>query len=623
MTRTLALVISAMAVAGGLVVCFSGSVAARQQQQPRFGGGYASLDVRRQALVNDWVGRFARTTGQAVEPAQFYDDMLSLSTKTTFDAVTHALMTTQLTDPSGADLADALTLVERIESVRGERANAASDRQFRIYVSLMPGAVNTLRRAQQFKRGADNTFFHKGYPASYREQGGVPSVQISIATDDRRADIDVDYRSSSFPLALFNGHLSSANSDVRAGNNYERHIGRWGGFRNWWRSFFGVREDRAPELAETTHPQALPTTPRIGHTDIAAAVNDFLRAWLVEGDVVAAMGSISERSYACLAEDSDDPASFDRGMVPFQLMMNLKEARDSLGEHTSLEGLVVGTRLTLPGLRVVKQAHHAQFVVYSVRDDVANEFDCQSQLTLAGAKKVPRSYGTYYGSTFVVDGQRDYSVALLWAQENRYWKIVSWRIGSDTAIGPNPETVPSREMPRGNADPALARSARDFLESWLIRRDYGAAFDYIAPEAYGCYNLERGASQPASVSPEDARRRLRANLEVSGTMVGGATSLQELLSPVEPVHPATRILNHPFERIFTLTSPPNALADAMECTARAEERPIPDPMPLEYGNGYGLTVRFRTAGGDPPVLRLLWRRRNGIWRITSYDIVVP
>jgi hypothetical protein len=61
----------------------------------------------------------------------------------------------------------------------------------------------------------------------------------------------------------------------------------------------------------------------------------------------------------------------------------------------------------------------------------------------------------------------------------------------------------------------------------------------------------------------------------------------------------------------------------MECTARAEERPIPDPMPLEYGNGYGLTVRFRTAGGDPPVLRLLWRRRNGIWRITSYDIVVP
>ena len=43
------------------------------------------------------------------------------------------------------------------------------------------------------------------------------------------------------PLALFNGHLSASNSDVRSGGNYDRHANRWSGFQNWWRNLFGIR----------------------------------------------------------------------------------------------------------------------------------------------------------------------------------------------------------------------------------------------------------------------------------------------------------------------------------------------------------------------------------------------
>jgi hypothetical protein len=86
----------------------------------------------------------------------------------------------------------------------------------------------------------DNTVYHKGYPINYRGQQGTPSIQISIAMDGRLADVDVDYRASFFPVSLFNGHLSAANSDVRAGDNAERHAGRWTGYQNWWRSFFGA-----------------------------------------------------------------------------------------------------------------------------------------------------------------------------------------------------------------------------------------------------------------------------------------------------------------------------------------------------------------------------------------------
>ena len=213
-----------------LSVLAVGTIAA--QQPPRFGGAYSALDERRQHLVDDWVARFVKVTGQTLDARSFYDDILGLSTKTTFDAVTHALLTTPLTDQSGQKFGDALALIERIDTVRGEVEGASGDRQFRIYVRLTPDARQMLERSREFKRGIDNAIYHQGYPLNYRQQKGTPSIQVSIALDNRQADIDVDYRSSSFPVMMFNGHLNESNSDVRAGNNDERHAARWSGFQN-------------------------------------------------------------------------------------------------------------------------------------------------------------------------------------------------------------------------------------------------------------------------------------------------------------------------------------------------------------------------------------------------------
>ena len=115
-------------------------------------------------------------------------------------AVTHALMTTRLTDRAGADLGDALSLVERIDVVRGEVTGERGDHQFRIFGRLTADAFDKLSRSQQFKRASDNSVYHKGYPINFRGQGGTPSIQVSIATDRRNADVDVDYRASFFPV---------------------------------------------------------------------------------------------------------------------------------------------------------------------------------------------------------------------------------------------------------------------------------------------------------------------------------------------------------------------------------------------------------------------------------------
>ena len=328
-----------------VVVVLTIQVGVGQQPAGPPGGTYAGLDARRQGLVDNWVARFVKTTGQRIEAGPFYDDVLSVSAKTTFEAVTHALMATTLTDTSGASLGDALALVGQVEDVRGDIAGAPGDHQFRMYVLLVAEALDRLERSQQFGRGTDNTVYHKGYPINYRSQGGVPSIQISIAADKRHADIDVDYRDSSFPAGLVSGHLTTANSDVRSGTNWVVHNKRWTGFQNWWLSFLGVRQEPAQGALASSSPLALPTVPRAGKANVEVMVNDFLNAWLVEGDIVAAMGYVSERSYACLARESDEPSTFDFGVAPFQLMSNLKSAHDSLAPRASLNGLVIGKSL--------------------------------------------------------------------------------------------------------------------------------------------------------------------------------------------------------------------------------------------------------------------------------------
>ncbi len=611
-------------VGGVLLGALAAGIVTAQQPPQGFGGAYSELDERRQRLLDDWVARFTKVTGQHLEPRAFYDDVLNLSTKTTFEAVTHALMTTTLTDASGETFGDALALVERLDTVKGDVSGTPSDRQFRMYVRLTPDAREKLERSREFKRRIDNTVYHKGYPLNYREQSGTPSIQISMALDGRQADVDVDYRTSWFPVMLFNGHLSASNSDVRAGNNAERHAGRWAGFQNWWRSFFGVNLDRAPDAADATSAPALPTVPRLGKQDIKEMVPDFLQAWLIEGNVAAAMGYVSDRSFACLAQDAPDPSAFDRGVARFQLLVNLKAAHDALGRHDSLEGLTIGVRWTIPGLRAVSQPHHAQFVIYDVPDDIAARFDCENRLTPGPPPRTPRAYGQYYGTTFRIAGPaRGTSIALLWARENGYWKIVSWQTEPEPDETPDPPAPPAPEVVRIESDPALVRTARDFMDTWLIGRDYDAAFRFLSTRSYACYDLVRAPDLPASTSPDDAGRKVRASLERVGQWAGTPRNLEAIVEAAEPLHASIRVMDHSDSRLFSLTSFPTALADAVECEARARGAVPPDPLPLEYGESFGMTFRFRTQGGDAPVLRLLWRKEGDAWRVSAYDVELP
>ena len=163
---------------------------------------------------------------------------------------------------------------------------------------------------------------------------------------------------------------------------------------------------------------------------------------------------------------------------------------------------------------------------------------------------------------------------------------------------------------RIKADLALVQAAKDFLDTWLIRKNYDAAFRYLSTKSYACYDLVRGPDAPASTSLDDAGRKIRASLERIGQWVGTPRNLEAIVEAAEPLHPSIRVMDQPYSRMFSLTSFPAALGDAVECEARARGAVPPDPMPLEYGEAFGMTFRFRTQGGDAPVLRLLWRKED-------------
>ena len=336
------------------VVCASVALAYGQARAPEsFGGKFDTLRPEQQRLVAGWVAEYNRITGKALAPAEAYDTM-SPSTRTTFEAVTHALLTTKLTAENGKSLGTGLDLIQLVEAVHGEIKDTRGDHQFRIYVLLKPDALDRLYRSQEFKRTRDNTIFHIGYPINFRQQGGAPSMQVSVTRTGRRADVDVDYRSSSGPVALFNGHLTSANSDVRAGNNFTRHVNRWTGLRNWWEGLLGLFTAQPVKPVDETVDLAVginvPVKSKVSaDRPVSEAVFDFYKTWLVDAAPEQALAYMSVRSYACLAEFRTGE-TLESGLAAHRILQHMRRGQAAYGKVSDLSEVIQGIALYPTGI---------------------------------------------------------------------------------------------------------------------------------------------------------------------------------------------------------------------------------------------------------------------------------
>jgi hypothetical protein len=596
------------------------------------GGTYADLTPGQRRLIDDWVSRLSAAAGQSMDAAGLYNG-LALSTRTTFNAVTHALSVTSLTSADGQPLnLTALDLIQRLDTVAGRRPGQGGDTQFRLYVELAPGAQAMLERSAQFTRQVDNTVYHQGYPICFRGAGGTPSIQFSLSRDGRFGDIDVDYRSSAFPVMLVNGHLTASNSDVRAGNNDERHNRHWAGLENWWRGFMGVPALEAPQDEAAAVTSQVSTAPRLG-PDVRPedAILDFFETWLMEDAPGVAVGYVAPRAFACLQIERGE--AVDRGVARVQMARAMQSVGRAIGAPSTLADVIEPVTLTGPRGKAIRHAHGDLFALYELRDDLAAEFDCEARLDPGRADadlSGSLGFSGYLGAVFRVraGGVEGEAVATVWRQQDEGWMLVGYdvepevRAAPRAAVVPAPVAGPAVELTEG--DPDMIRAASDFLDAWLVRKDAAAAFATLSAETYACYNAFRPDEEAEAASTEEAARLLQERMRALADWVGPAKGLEDLLVRAEPHHPGLRLVKHD-SPAFTVIALPDVLGDALACAgAAAALTPWVDLSGKSaYGRYYAASTRLRRAGEDAAVLWTVWAERASRWQVVSYRVLSP
>lgn len=607
--------------AGCLFIAVSmGPIALSQPQKP-LGKDYENLRPQQRRLIDDLIARYGRTVGRRLDPVAAYNDALE-SQRTTFDAVTHALLNTSLTDEAGKKLGTALDLVESVDEVAGESPGQPGDRQFRVYFFLKPDAYEVLSKSREFLRGPDNSTFHRGYPICFRLPR-TPSIQFSLSADHHRADVDVDYRSSKFPASLVNGHLKASNSDVRAGSNDTRHNSRWAGLVAWWTSLFSFGDQDSGKTA--LRAGSIPPTPPKGNGRIEEAAADFFNQWWTARDVGKAVSYFSRDSYGCIAKDAARRGQkIEPGMTRAYLARRMEHSLKSLPQGKSLKDSAAPVPSWAADLKPIKHDGGGSFTLAQAPRGYAEAFDCDGDTGNNLGK------GDVYVTAFSLprqDSGRE-EIGFLWQKDGASWRIVSaMLLNSDTrqtALGAAAKrALEAARITEVEGDPDLIRAATDFAEQWWLKRQPAKALEYLSAEAYGCLAQNTERAVPKTVTEQ--RRALLNGMRTSLSAVPEASlRLQDVLTSPEPAQDGTRVVKHANQDAVLLVSISDQAAALLKCGERADRAKIAARLGQErtYGQAYVSAFQVKTSG-DPGVFYLAWRKEAQGWRAFFWQVETP
>ncbi len=585
------------------------------------------MQPEQKRLVDDYVSHYNLTTAGKVVPQEAYDNA-RLSMRTTFDAVTHALLKVKLTDGNGRGLVRAIDLVDAVDEVMGEGSGVGGDRQFRIYVYLKPNAVDVLSKSKEFFRDRDNTVYHKGFPICYRLKNGPPSIQFSISRDNKMADVDVDYRSSGFPKGLVNGHLSASNSDVRAGNNLEKHDQRWSGLNGWWREVFGLlgRGGKPPKEGATESLGHIPLNPAAkGDQGIDKSAHDFLKSWVVDKQPNLSAAYFSRRSYPCLETiEQKDRKQMASGMVRLNAVMAMSKFNTTTGTVASVGAVFEPADQWLPELKATNNGYSTEFRLVSVPTDVGTDLECTA-VPDDESGKYPKE--KYYGTAFRERQGRSGNkmMSLLWAQEGGYWKIIAIRLEDNSDLGIIPRkaivSAPAEEEPKSIVgDPMAVKDITDFYQTWIMKRDSARASNFASQRSLAC--LQAPSATEKSLSPA---ARMRSALDRVLGRIPQGTNLSDLMSSVQPVNDLLRPLEQENSKAFAIMAVPDQKAGSFLCQNRYLLEKTPELMPADakYGTYYLSASRMNFGEEQSPALLLLWNKENTGWKVVAWAVEVP
>ena len=535
-----------------------------------------------------------------------------------------------MTDVNGQSLGRAFDLVDAMDEVMGEGPGARGDQQFRMYVYLKPTAFNTLNSSREFYRDKDNIVYHPGFPLCFRLKRGPPSIQFSISRDGRMSDIDVDYRSSTFPKALFDGHLTAGNSDVRAGNNLDTHDNRWAGLNGWWRQVFGfaLGSSAKPSTDATTgKAPIIPANPRVmANEGIDASTHDFLKSWVVERKTNNAVAYFSHFSYPCLESmATKKQSSILPGMVRFHTVIAMDQFNATIGNANSVEDVFEAATNWKPELKIERNSYPAEFRLVEMPLDMARDQECVPAPAEENEKK---SKEKFYGTAFrgkQGDG-RNKVMSLLWTKEASYWKIIAIRVEDGSETGITPETaataprVPEPEPKKIAGDPNAVKDITSFYQLWIGNRDPGSAASYVSERSYEC--LAAPSEVEKGMKPPD---RIQKALMRPLSRVSQGANLSDKMLNVQPVNELVRPVDQVNSDAFAIMAVPDQMADSFLCQRRhlPENTPELKPSDAKYGTYYLSAGRLKFGDEESPALLLLWTREQDRWHIVAWAVEVP
>ena len=610
------------------------SLSAGARVPSSFGRSYDSLDARQKALLSNLFGAYKKFEGKDVDPKVGFEAN-PVSVRSTFDAVTHALLHTELTDAEGKSLGDALALVEEIEAVNGKVRGARGDLQFRLYAVMRPLAVEVLSKSREFLRDRDNSHFHRGYPVCFR-QAGLPSIQVSLSRDGRRADIDVDYRSSRFPKSVVNGHLTAGNSDVRAGSNFQGHLGRWEGLNAWWREVLDFEQFRLffeELLGQPLEQTEIPVIPPKGKAKIQEAAFDFLDAWLVRDQPNLAVSYVSKRYYGCAIDKMEaKQEGVEFSMAPLAMSRRLRQLRRQLGPFKDLSEVLVGVRITdAPEFRFVAHKNQGLFGLYDVPESWAYDFSCPAAYGNEDVSKglASKRHGQYYVAVLRAPGaDAGESVWILWNNEAGIWRVLDIQAVPDPQFARLVTPPPAEEAaPKVRNYPApveLISATGEFMREWFQRRNYDRALSFFEPESLACAAIYM--EPPAPTDFAAFRSQLRRGMVEISRALGRTPNLESALTPVDLANADLPISPHPGSRYYTVFALPDAVGEAFACKGRTDEHlriPQAATAAEPSGNYFVTSFILNAPGDDSAAISFLWRKIGNVWRISALHVTAP
>ncbi|HEY6506785.1 MAG TPA: hypothetical protein VIY56_02155, partial [Vicinamibacterales bacterium] len=122
-----------------------------------------------------------------------------------------------------------------------------------------------------------------------------------------------------------------------------------------------------------------------------------------------------------------------------------------------------------------------------------------------------------------------------------------------------------------------------------------------------------------------ASLQLFARMKRINDIVGVRTSLAGTTRPRRLPDPALRVVDHQRQDQYAIYGVPRAMAEQMSCASRTSFGVLP-PAPVTrdrrevYENFYS-TVAIDRPDRAGAALGLLWQRRDGVWKIVSYQAI--